>query len=118
MPRLIEQHLRLVLQRRKLVIDLLQRIGRRHQVLAVVRWIEHSDLRQGRGNQNEREGDGSNGRNRAYMRHVDGSVTRVGRRSAAQAASLRRSQAAAKPSRPGSATSSARETAQLFEQAA
>ena len=43
--RLIDQHLRLVLQAGDLVLDLLQRARRRQQILAVVRGIEHKHLR-------------------------------------------------------------------------
>ena len=44
--RLIDQHLRLILQRRDLVIDLLQRASGRQHVLRIVVRIEHDDLRQ------------------------------------------------------------------------
>ena len=47
MLRLVDQHLRLVLQRRDLVVDLLQLARRRQHVLRVVVGIEHDQLRRG-----------------------------------------------------------------------
>ncbi len=43
--RLIEQRARLVLQRGDLIVDLLQRMRRRHDVLGVITRIEHHQLR-------------------------------------------------------------------------
>ena len=44
--RLIDQHLRLILQRRDLVVDLLQRASGPEHVLRIIVRIEHDDLRQ------------------------------------------------------------------------
>ena len=46
--RLIDQHLRLILQRRDLVVDLLQRAGGGEHVLRIIVRIEHDDLRRRR----------------------------------------------------------------------
>ena len=52
--RLVDQHLRLVLQRHDLVVDLLQRASGRQHVLRIVVGIEHDQLRGGRLGTDER----------------------------------------------------------------
>src|SRR5262249_62329402 len=115
--RLIEQHLRLVLQAGNLVVDLLQRAGGLQHVLGIVGWVINDHLRADW----RREGyncdaDGGDQPHLAGPAKAHCAVSRAGvagscgftgsraSKSAAQSRPLRCSQAAAKSSWPDSAS--------------
>ena len=111
--RLVEQHLGLVLQAGDLVVDLLQRAGGLQHVLGIVGRVIDDHLRArwcaDAGEGEARGADQDHVLNEAMVHgiaHKEGVTTLCGvvsstlMRSAAQSRPLRRSQAAAKPSRP------------------
>ena len=107
--RLIEQHLRLVLQRGHLIGDLLQLMRAVQHVLDEVRPVEHGPLRVGGGSRRcEHDHDGAcrNGDTQRTASHWTISALGLSM-SAAQASPLRRSQAAANPACPCSPSSAA-----------
>ena len=66
-PRLVDQHVRLVLQLLYLIVDLLQGTGRGQHVLRQIRRVEHNiaDTKQGLGGLGDSEGNGAGQRHRA-----------------------------------------------------
>src|SRR5665213_351250 len=101
-PRLVDQHLRLILQRGDLIVDLLQRASGRKYVLRIIVWIEHHDLRRRwrcceadckRGDTHRRETTDN-------VHDFSPSAGETGMMSAAQARPRCFSHAATKPSRP------------------
>src|SRR5450756_1263784 len=100
--RLIDQHLRLILQRGDLVIDLLQRTSGGENILRVVIWIEHHDLRRRRWccEADCKRGDTHRRETTDNDHGFSPSAGETGMMSAAQARPLCFSHAATKPSRP------------------
>ena len=103
--RLVDQHLRLVLQRHDLVVDLLQGTSGRQYVLRIVIGIEHDQLRGGGfGTDKHSKRNHAGGSETMEAVHLDASNSaRCGMRSVAQATSRAFSQPGTKLSRPFSA---------------
>jgi hypothetical protein len=113
-PRLIEQHLGLVLQARDLVSDLFEGAGRLQDILGVVRGVVDDHLgqarRTGKAERDDRDSAQSQRSKHVTLGHrltsilavsaFSGPLGSAARRSAAQSSPLRRSQAEANPAGP------------------
>ena len=99
---LVNQHLRLILQRRDLIIDLLQRAGGCQHVLRIIVRVEHNDLRRRRRwHEADSECDQTcRGETTDRGHDFSPSAGRSGMISAAQARPRCFSQALTKPARP------------------
>jgi P-type conjugative transfer protein TrbJ len=120
--RLVDQHLRLVLERGDLVVDLVQRAGGGEDVLRVVPRVEDRPLRLGgRDRDGERQAEEGRAEKHGAERAADHGVESSGgsgRSSAAQSRPRRSSQARAKPARPWVARVSAMAAWSVLEEAA